>query len=69
MKVKDVEIKSATPGEIPFILTKDRKCVSYNLHNAHTGFEDCEIKSLKVEEHMGTAWIWAELEAVPDDVD
>ena len=65
MKVKDITVPAGE--DIILILTKDSKCVSYDLRNSHRSFQECEVRKMKIAEDPSAVWVWAEIGEMPND--
>lgn len=62
MKISDITVNK----DIIFVLTNGRRIISYNSHNNHYGFENSEVKSIRIEQDMGSTWLFAEVDYVSD---
>lgn len=60
MKVKDI----TSEKEVMTVLTHGGTCMSFDNHNAHQGYGDMEVKSVRVEENIDGVWLFIEVDDV-----
>ena len=60
MKVKDI----TSDKGVATVLTHGGTCLSYDNHNAHQGYGDKEVKSIRVSEDIEGVWLFIEVDDV-----